>query len=493
MLFNSFLFITLYLPLTCVLFFALARAHPRLAAFWLAAASVLFYGYWSPRFVLLLLGSIAFNYAMSLWMLRVRGCDRGVTGPWINAKRVLIAALVGDLGLLAIFKYTDFAVNTVNAVAGLTVPNANIVLPLGISFFTFTQIAFLVDVYRGHAREYDPVHYVLFVSYFPHLIAGPVLHHGQIMPQFADARIYTPSANNIAVGLAIFAVGLAKKVLLADTFSAYADPVFASADAGVAPTALTAWFGALAYTLQLYFDFSGYCDMAIGVSRMFNVQLPLNFDSPYKARNIIEFWRRWHMTLSQFLRDYLYIPLGGNRHGELQRYLNLLITMLLGGLWHGASWTFVAWGGLHGAYLVANHLWRRATAGATARRTVSGRSGLATVVLSTALTFTAVVVAWVLFRAETLSGAWTMLCSMSGLGGGDGMPATHVAQLAPLWLAAGLAIVWMAPSTQDLAARIRLPSPREQLLVAGAMCVGIFLLAAINHSRGESAFIYFNF
>ncbi len=398
MLFNSFLFITLFLPLCCALFFALARVQPRLAAAWLAIASVLFYGYWSPRFVLLLLGSIAFNYAMSLWMLRTRDREAG------HAKTILIAALVGNLGVLAIFKYTDFALNTVNALAGLSLPNTNIALPLGISFFTFTQIAFLVDVYRGKVREYDPVHYVLFVTYFPHLIAGPVLHHGQIMPQFADAAIYRPNANNITVGLAIFVIGLGKKVLLADTFSGYADPVFASAEAGARPSMAAAWFGALAYTLQLYFDFSGYCDMAIGVSRMFNVQLPMNFESPYQARNIIEFWRHWHMTLSQFLRDYLYIPLGGNRHGEWQRYTNLMITMLLGGLWHGASWTFVAWGGLHGVYLVINHLWRRATSGAAAQAHAPAASSLLGTVSSWTLTFVAVVVAWVLFRAETLSG-----------------------------------------------------------------------------------------
>ena len=374
-------------------------------------------------------------------------------------------------------------------------PTTNILLPLGISFFTFTQIAFLVDVYRGKVREYDPVHYVLFVTYFPHLIAGPVLHHGQIMPQFADASIYRPSANNIAVGLAIFVIGLGKKVLLADTFSGYADPVFASAEAGATPATAAAWFGALAYTLQLYFDFSGYCDMAIGVSRMFNVQLPMNFASPYQARNIIEFWRRWHMTLSQFLRDYLYIPLGGNRHGEWQRYVNLMITMLLGGLWHGASWTFVAWGGLHGLYLVMNHLWRRVRAGASAGTHSPAANSLIGSATSWALTFAAVVMAWVLFRAETLSGAWTMLRAMAGMGTAQlwsawlgTLPAS-----APLWLALGLAIVCFAPNSQNLTARLRLPTRRPQLLLAGALCTCVFLLAAINHSRGESAFIYFNF
>ena len=261
-----------------------------------------------------------------------------------------MAALAANLCLLAWYKYANFFVDSVNTLAAAAgadgLPPLDIILPIGISFFTFTQIAFLVDCYRGEVREYRFIHYVLFVSYFPHLIAGPVLHHREMMPQFADAANTRPHAGNFAIGLSIFVVGLAKKVLIADNLSPLAIPVFA---AGAEPTLIEAWIGVLAYTFQLYFDFSGYSDMAIGLSRLFGVKLPLNFNSPYKAVNIAEFWRRWHMTLSRFLRDYLYIALGGSRRGQAMRYRNLMLTMLLGGLWHGAGWTFVIWGGLHGA------------------------------------------------------------------------------------------------------------------------------------------------
>lgn len=233
-------------------------------------------------------------------------------------------------------------------------PSLNIILPIGISFYTFTQIAFLVDTYQEKVNEYRFIHYLLFVTYFPHLIAGPVLHHKEMMPQFADSRIYKFSTTDFAVGLTIFCIGLAKKVLIADNLAPYANPLFSGADA---PSLFIAWGGVLAYTFQLYFDFSAYSDMAIGLSRLFGVKLPLNFNSPYKATNISEFWGRWHMTLSRFLMDYLYIPLGGNRTGIIRRYRNLITVMLLGGLWHGAGWNFVIWGGLHGVYLIIHHGW----------------------------------------------------------------------------------------------------------------------------------------
>jgi alginate O-acetyltransferase complex protein AlgI len=229
------------------------------------------------------------------------------------------------------------------------------VLPLGLSFFTFQKIALIVDAYRGRVSNFEPLGYVLFVSFFPQLIAGPIVHHSEVMPQFAKPE--TVRGSLIAAGLSLFVIGLAKKVLLADNLAQWASPVFDSASAGLRPSSSSAWIAAMAYSLQLYFDFSGYSDMAIGLARLFGIRLPLNFNSPYKAANIIDFWRRWHMTLSRFLRDYLYIPLGGNRRGPCRRYLNLAVTMLLGGLWHGASWTFVIWGGLHALYLGINHAW----------------------------------------------------------------------------------------------------------------------------------------
>jgi D-alanyl-lipoteichoic acid acyltransferase DltB (MBOAT superfamily) len=263
---------------------------------------------------------------------------------------LLASAIAVNLILLGYFKYANFFADNLNHFAGTALPIGQVILPLGISFFTFTQIAFLVDTYQGKVKEFNFVHYTLFVTYFPHLIAGPVLHHKEMMPQFAKRNVCHLNWDNVAVGLSIFVLGLAKKVLIADSLAEFATPIFSAVAAGGQPMLFEAWIGALAYTLQLYFDFSAYSDMAIGISLMFNVRLPMNFNSPYKATSIIDFWRRWHMTLSRFLRDYLYIPLGGSRNGKAQRYLNLMITMLLGGLWHGAGWTFVIWGGLHGFY-----------------------------------------------------------------------------------------------------------------------------------------------
>jgi D-alanyl-lipoteichoic acid acyltransferase DltB (MBOAT superfamily) len=392
-----------YLPVVLAGYFAIARASLWGAAAWVGAASLFFYGWWNPKYVLLLLVSIAVNFAVGRSIARSREAGRQA-----QAKGLLVAGLVFDLGLLAFYKYANFFVENVNALGGaLTLPD--IVLPLGISFYTFTQIAFLVDAYRGIAREYSPIHYLLFVTYFPHLIAGPVLHHKEMMPQFADPAVYRWNWENIAVGLTIFVIGLAKKVVVADEIAVYVGPVF---DKPEGLTFFAAWGGVLAYTFQLYFDFSGYSDMAIGLSRMFGVKLPLNFDSPYKATDIIDFWRRWHMTLSRFLRDYLYIPLGGNRLGEARRHVNLMATMVLGGLWHGAAWTFVLWGTLHGLYLVINHYWREKVA-----KPMGWGEGRGYRFAAWLITFLAVVIAWVLFRAKDLATASAILQAMAGMNG----------------------------------------------------------------------------
>ena len=279
-------------------------------------------------------------------------------GRQLQGKRWLLVAIAANLALLAYYKYAIFFVANAQRLIGHVGPLPEIVLPLGISFFTFTQIAFLVDAHRGLAREYSFTHYTLFVTYFPHLIAGPILHHREMMPQFDRRSTYTLDWDNVAVGLTMFIIGLFKKTVIADDMAAFASPAFDAAAGGTQLTLLEAWGAALAYTFQIYFDFSGYTDMALGASRMFGIVLPLNFRSPYKAANIIDFWRRWHITLSRFLRDYVYIPLGGNRKTVPRRYENLLLTMLVGGLWHGAGWTFVFWGALHGIYLVVNHGWR---------------------------------------------------------------------------------------------------------------------------------------
>jgi alginate O-acetyltransferase complex protein AlgI len=347
MLFNSYTFIFLFLPLTLVLFFFISRRlGPRAAAVMLALSSLLFYA-WSGDSPLVLMLSIVMNFIIG------RALTAAPRQIWL-----LTAGVGANLLVVAYFKYASFLAGTLQSLLGWPNEVPSISLLAGISFFTFTQIAFLVDAYRAEAREYSFVNYALFVTYFPHLIAGPILHHKEMMPQFENKTIYSPRADQIALGLGIFSIGLFKKVVLADGIKKLADPAFGIAAQGGSPNFVDAWIGALAYTLEIYFDFSGYSDMAIGLAQMMGVRLPLNFDSPYKARNIVEFWKRWHITLSRFLRDYLYIPLGGNRRGPPRRYVNLLATMLIGGLWHGASWTFVLWGGLHGIYLVVNHLWR---------------------------------------------------------------------------------------------------------------------------------------
>ena len=402
MLFNSYEFILLYLPLTLVGFFLIARRSPWGASVWLSCLSLVFYGWWDWRYVGLLLASIWINYLAGRTLCTVRQ-RRGEHA----ARFVLLAAIGLNLALLGFFKYANFFI----AASGLDVTLDDIALPLGISFFTFTQIAFLVDVHQGKAREFRFASYCLFVTYFPHLIAGPVLHHKEMMPQFEEPRIYRPDWDMIAAGSAIFVLGLFKKVMIADKLAPFATFVFNSADNGVPLTLFEAWGGALAYTFQIYFDFCGYSEMAIGLSAMFGIRLPINFLSPYKATSIIDFWRRWHITLSRFLRDYLYIPLGGNRHGRPRRWANLMITMAVGGLWHGAGWTFVAWGVLHGLYLLVNHAWNEA--GVAIEHRFGWRPRLA-YWPARLLTFLAVVVAWVFFRADNLETAIAMLAAMTG-------------------------------------------------------------------------------
>lgn len=485
MLFNSYEFIFLYLPIVLAGFFLLARMNQGIAAMWLSLASLFFYGWWNPKFVTLLLVSITCNYLAGYLLVNSTGRRQ---------KGILIGAVTGNLVLLAVFKYANFFIATVNTASGSSLGLLDIVLPLGVSFFTFTQIAFLVDARRGIAREYNFIHYLLFVTWFPHLIAGPVLHHKQMMPQFLLPETYRPNAESIAVGLIIFSIGLTKKVMLADQFALYANPFFDKVASGWQPDLASAWTGSLAYTLQLYFDFSGYSDMAIGLSRMFNVRLPLNFDSPYRAASIIDFWRRWHMTLSAFLRDYLYVPLGGNRKGPVRRQVNLLATMLLGGLWHGAGWNFVLWGGLHGMYLVINHAWRWLTGSTPKANATLGRA------TSVLLTFVAVVFAWVPFRATSMDVTAAVWRGMSGL---SGVGAASRLQLA--WLALGMLIVWCLPNTQQWLANLSpawdtliRPSrfawrpDARQSLVAGLIAGCAFIVCILSFSR-FSPFLYFQF
>ena len=456
MLFNSYEFIAL-LTITLLLYYLIDNMVYR--RFVLIGASLIFYGWWTYGYLILLLGSIVFNF----WIGHLL----------VSQKRKMLWLTIGlvlNLLLLAFFKYADFMISSINMLPAIDLPLFGIVLPLAISFFTFQQIAFLVDQYKGRAGHYRFTDYLLFVSFFPQLIAGPIVHHAEMMPQFQKRLTSSGRLINLSAGLTLFAIGLFKKTILADHFAIYADEVFSAVHGGKELAATDAWIGSIAYSLQIYFDFSGYSDMALGIARMFGIRLPLNFFSPYKARSIIDFWRRWHITLSRFLRDYLYIPLGGNRKGAPRRYANLMITMLLGGLWHGAGWTFVIWGGLHGLYLVINHVWNRLTATDHALAALAGAGRW----LGPVLTFLAVVVAWVFFRAESFDDACRLIVSMAGVNGwtqGSAL-AVYADSDTLIWLAAGLAIVWFAPNSLQIMRRYR-PVIDPDRVAAEAMPQGV--------------------
>jgi alginate O-acetyltransferase complex protein AlgI len=502
MLFTTATFAFLFLPIALIGYYLLGARSQGLTALWLFLASLFFYGYWLPEFTLLLLLSIGGNFACGWAIARAAGKAKPPQKT-VAGKAWLVAGIVFNLGLLGYFKYANFFVDNLNAVFGTGWDLAKVILPIGISFYSFTQIAYLVDVWRGLVHEHQPIRYGLFVSFFPQLVAGPVLHHSQMMPQFAQASVYRFDAGNFCGGLVIFGIGLFKKIVLADGIAPYADAVFVPADGGALPTTTEAWVGALAYTAQLYFDFSAYSDMAIGLSWMFNIRIPYNFNSPYKALSITDFWRRWHMTLSTFLRDYLYVPLGGNRRGKVRRYVNLGLTMVLGGLWHGAGWTFVLWGALHGGYLMVNHAFRASTQRLGIAERLGGSRTFA--LASWTLTFLCVVIAWVFFRAETLDGAVRIVSAMFGLRPAAAPMGTH-----PLLWNAGLpldfAIGWIAGLT---AMAVLLPNSnaigeralalfrdgiRLRQLAGGAALAVCAMLVVLNSTRDAvSAFIYFNF
>jgi len=410
MLFNSYEFIMLFLPLTVAGFYLIGRSGARRAATaWLVAASLFFYGWWNPTYLLLLGASVVFNFTLGGHLVR----SRSARSP--RRRALLVVGIALNLSSIGFFKYANFFVDNVNLLTDTNYHLGTIILPLAISFFTFQQITYLVDSYKGLTEEHSFLNYCLFVTFFPQLIAGPIVHHSEMLPQFARRGAVRLRSSDLAVGITLFSIGLFKKAVLADGIAAHATPVFAAAESGMTMDFLTAWGGALSYTFQLYFDFSGYSDMALGGARLFGIRLPANFNSPYQATSIIDFWHRWHMTLSRFLRDYVYFPLGGNRRGRARRHANLLLTMLIGGLWHGAGWTFIAWGGLHGIYLMVNHAWRWLT-----RRTRHADSASSTWWgrrLAQLLTLLAVIVGWVFFRAASFDGAMRILDGMAGLNG----------------------------------------------------------------------------
>ncbi|WP_431688573.1 MBOAT family O-acyltransferase [Hahella sp. NBU794] len=518
MLFNSNEFLFVFLPLSLLLFYLARRALGKRPAFIvLFILSLGFYGWWEWRYLPLLIGSLATN----LWIAeRIRTRKQ---------RSDLVVGLCFNLGLLAVFKYLGFIEGNIEALFGIELDWPKLALPIGISFYTFQQIAFLVDVARSDSDEAtDPARYGLFVSFFPQLIAGPIVHHKEMMNQFEAPPSNDKLMRLAAVGLAIFAIGLAKKTMIADPLGAFATPFFARATEGGDIHFFIAWAAALAYTFQIYFDFCGYSEMAIGLAMLFGVKLPANFNSPYKSRSIIDFWRRWHMTLSRFLRDYLYFPLGGGRVSRWRRYINLMIVMLVGGLWHGASWTFVIWGGLHGSYLMINHGWR-AIADKPMLKPLKGLISN----LSLPITFFAVVIAWVVFRAESFDAAMAFYNAMFGFHGlsapEEFRPLVEALGLQNsvflfaenyrtdfymglIWTFGAAVIAFFAPSTLELLRSERptadfdeiersLPAPRRYLpsLVSmrawSSIVVGVLLyisLRAIN-AAAETEFLYFQF
>lgn len=485
MLFNSPVYIFVFLPVVVVIYFWLN--HHRLVIAgkaWLVLASLFFYGYWDYNYLMLIVSSMLVNYALGNSITRASAVLAGDHHSPPGRKVLLVAGIGFNLVLLGYFKYADFFLENINRGFGFELPMLDLVLPLAISFFTFQQIAYLVDSYRNETREYDFLNYCLFVTFFPQLIAGPIVHHSQMMPQFESVRNSLLRWNHIAQGSFLFAMGLFKKIFIADSFALWANQGF---EAEHALNMFEAWVSSLSYSMQLYYDFSGYSDMAIGAALLFNIRLPINFNSPYKALSIQDFWRRWHITLSSWLRDYLYIPLGGNQRGVSRTYLNLFITFLLGGLWHGAGWTFVLWGAMHGIAMALHRLWHRA--------------GMRMAVLPAWIcTFLFVTVAWVFFRAESLQQAMNVLAGMSGVNGtgipGQLVTGTLMSLEALIYLVVFAVVAFLMPNALQVSGY--LPYTGRVMFKRGlvaALFIGyaLFYSLVVGIRAEPSVFLYFNF
>jgi alginate O-acetyltransferase complex protein AlgI len=520
MLFNSATFVFLFLPAVLLGLYIIGRLGTRrFALVFLVVVSGVFYGWFKAIYLPLLAILTAFNYLCGRKLSR--NCEKGKQRPVLLAFGIAV-----NLGVLAYFKYMNFFIENLNGLLATHFSIGTVLLPIGISFFIFQKIAYLADSYKGETSSYTPLEFACFVMYFPQLIAGPIVHHSELIPQLRQRLQIT--ATDLSAGLCLFTLGLLKKVILADPLAHFSDTLFNVANVGQGQPLILSWSAAIGFSLQIYFDFSGYTDMALGLALMMGIRLPLNFNSPYQAPNIVDFWRRWHMTLSRFLRDYLYIPLGGNRRGERRRYVNLMLTMLLGGLWHGAGWTFVAWGGLHGFYLIINHGWERAKTNLGFRK-----STRVTRAIGRLTTFLAVVIAWVFFRAPTFDAASILLKGMAGFYGITIPPSTLDTLKAemPFWAAGNFTIasavlailvaaVWLLPNSQRILAayrpaeqpietwsfvrapllvRLGLVDKRGQIAltaVSGFIIGGALLGAMVVQTRESTAlhpFIYFQF
>lgn len=504
MLFNSFTFLFLFLPVTLTGWLLLKKiANLKLALGWLVIASLYFYASWDFRYLGVLLTSIGINFWIGGRILSAIGkAKEKAAGRWLKF------GITFNLCVLGGFKYTYFLAYNLFSVFHARVPFDPITLPLAISFVTFQKIAYLVDCRRGEVKSHNAQDYLFFVSFFPQLIAGPIVHHKPLIAQTTQTKNPLFHQPEIFVsGFAFFAIGLFKKVVLADSLAHYASPVFELAKQAL-PSGEAAWQAMLAYTLQLYFDFSGYSDMAIGLALFFGFKLPVNFSSPYKATSVIDFWRKWHITLSNFLRDYLYIPLGGNSGGLLNQYRNLWITMLLAGIWHGAGWNFLLWGAIHGFLLVINHIWRSLKA--------DGKWMLAILrfipkIVYGAITFLTIAFTWILFRSSNLVATVNMYQSVLRPFSGNALPPApwhSIGQLSEnlfgltqdlgwVWVSIGLLITFICPNSAELIRYDPTPNMRisQKMQVSMGILAGACFWLALKWMavRPATEFLYFNF
>ena len=485
MLFNSYVFLGLFLPLTLTGYYCLISVHRRSAMVWVVGASLVFYGYWDWRFLPLICGSIVVNYLLSRFIA-------SSSSRWPIALGIAV-----NLAVLGFFKYSLFFLEVASLAEHAPPVLRKVILPLGISFWTFQQIAYLVDVHRRRVAPAPIDAHAFSMLFFPHLIAGPILLYVNISRQYLRPA-WPPGflARSFEVGVLIFAIGLFKKVGIADSLAPFAEPVFARAATGVVSPS-DAWIGAIAFSLQLYFDFSGYSDMAYGLARMFGFRIPINFLSPYKAVSILDFWQRWHRSLTDFFRSYVYIPLGGNRVRVPQQIGNVLFVFLLTGLWHGAGWTFIAWGAGHGVLVAAAHLWRRSRpVWLTHIPIVIRRSA------SRVATLAAVLLLWVLFKADSFDSAMRLYDGMAFLTdtseSGVAFPDLGMYRDIPLILGVVGAGALLLPNTFEISRMVRRLAANRGLLapgaIAGSALVGLSLYVAIaSLTREEATFLYYNF
>ena len=500
MLFNSYIFIFLFLPICVGGFYLLKNRSPIAAKIWLIGFSLWFYGYFNIGYLLIMVGSILFNYFIYRLIIRSqRGkaicVDNENSNRSKNPGRIpLILGVFGNVALLGYFKYTDFLIDSCNHILRTDYPLKNILLPLGISFFTFQQIGFIADVYRGELKECNFVDYALFVSFFPQLIAGPITDGKSMLPQYQSLG----KSDKVIEGITLFILGLSKKVLIADVLGTGVDYAYDSVMSGI--NSIEALLAILFYALQLYFDFSGYCDMALGLGKIFGFEIPINFDSPYKSRNIIEFWRRWHITLNKFLSKNVYIPLGGNRKGGIRTYVNIMVVFLISGIWHGAGVNFIMWGCMHGVIYVITRLIIKSSKEDTK---------ICTGILSHIITFVFVCIAWVFFRAPSVSVGCKMLTTViTGGIGYIGDDFIHSFNSGEFWyllkvmhltgfgfsryivmILFGLfatLIVFLAPNAGELSGRMR----RN---IQNGMLLGILFVWCVLSLSGVNTFLYFNF